>query len=94
MLPAAPQLRVQAAGEALVDLDLVRQRRALRVDHRPPQLVLHHPRRVDRLRASCLCSWVAEIPGVPVVIKYAAQNHRCSGVRVPCSTVPAVSDTW
>ena len=39
-------------------------------------------------------NWIAEIPGVPVVIKYAAQNQTCNAVCVLCSTVPAVSDTW
>jgi len=34
------------------------------------------------------------MPGVAVAIRYAAQNHKCSGVRVPCSTVPAVNETW
>jgi hypothetical protein len=36
----------------------------------------------------------AEIPGVAVVTRYAAQNHRCNGVWVRCNTIPAVTDTW
>src|SRR5680860_483595 len=35
---------------------------------------------------------MAEIPGWCVATRYAAQNHVRSGVRVPCITVPAVTD--
>ena len=47
-----------------------------------------------RLRPSWRCNCSAETPGVEVLIRYAAQNHKCSGVRVLCSTVPAVTDVW
>ena len=34
------------------------------------------------------------MPRLSVVIRYAAQNHRVSGVFVLCRIVPAVSETW
>jgi hypothetical protein len=38
------------------------------------------------------CSCSADIPGVCVLTRYAAQNHNLNGVRVLCITVPAVTD--
>ena len=93
VLPAAAQFPVKAADEALVHLDRAGQRCALRVDHRPTQLVQDHPGGLlpaDRELARQLCRWSPRRAGF---IRHAAQNHRCSGLRVPCSAVPAVSDT-
>src|SRR5665213_3486084 len=38
------------------------------------------------------CSCTAEIPGWCVATRYAAQNHRRSGICVLCITVPAVTE--
>src|SRR5437773_3928087 len=42
----APAALLEAAQEELVDLDLALERLALRRDHRRPELVQHHPRRL------------------------------------------------
>jgi hypothetical protein len=38
------------------------------------------------------CSCSADIPGVWVLTRYAAQNHSVSAVRVACMIVPAVTE--
>jgi len=45
-LAAALEARLPAADPGLVHLDLAREPAALRVDHRPPQLVEHQPGRL------------------------------------------------
>ena len=55
----------------------------------------HHPRRIGSAQVGVATVSLADIPGVPVAIKYAAQNHNRNrnDSRVLRITVPAVTDT-
>src|SRR5918994_4115867 len=85
---------IQATEVELVDLDLARQRLTLGRDHRVPQLLQDEPRRLIARQAQLALELLGRDARMVVATKYAAQNHVRSGVRVPCITVPAVTDVW
>jgi hypothetical protein len=91
-LAAAAQALLQAAQEELVGLDLALSgsRLGATIARRSLCSIIHAVS--WRLIPSWRCSCLAEIPGWWVAARYAAQNHRRSGWRVPCITVPAVTD--
>ena len=94
-LPAATQVGIAAAEEALVDLHLAGQRLELRGDDRPPRLVQRRPGRL-----------VTRDPELSAQLQRGRSRvHACRRGRPPkttgsaagasgCITVPAVTDAW
>jgi hypothetical protein len=91
LTPAAPAF-LEPSEDELVDLHVVFQRLALGSHHRAAKLLQDQPCGLIAESPSWRYSCLAEIPGWCVATRYAAQNHSRSAVRVPCMTVPAVTD--
>ncbi len=84
--------RLVSADEAFIDLDLLSEWRAFGVDHRPAQLVQHHPRRLiaaqaelalqlHRGQAGRRCAHQVGRPEPQVQRRARLVQHRASGQR-------------